>query len=129
MKTVTRLRLSLLLLLPTVALSGQDSVVFKVTPEKCVSLHKGQTCYQELHISWKSGEPDDFCLYISGQDKPLKCWQHTSEAEYRFEFQSSESRMLTFKLVDQPEPLASSIVEVKWVYQKQRSLRGGWRMF
>ncbi|MBX2880961.1 MAG: DUF3019 domain-containing protein [Granulosicoccus sp.] len=98
-----------------------------VTPDKCVALRKGQTCYQTLSIKFTASEVGDYCLKIAGQSEMLKCWSSTTSTEYRYELAASEA--VIFEMVDAKQStIASEKVTVAWVYKQSRS-RSRWRLF
>jgi len=117
----------LAVLLTIVADSHAQESALNVTPTKCVALRKGQVCYQSLRIRYSSPARGDFCLLISAQQEPLKCWLNIDEIDYRYRFASKNA--VEFQLVDlERRQLASAQFQVAWVY-KQSRVRNRWRIF
>lgn len=113
-----------ILVIPSVKAS---EVQLTVTPDKCVALRKGQTCYQTLRIEFTASDIGDYCLRIAGQSTTLQCWSGTKSAEYRYEL--AASRAADFEVIDASQSaVASARVTISWVYKQSRS-RSRWRLF
>lgn len=102
-----------------------SETLLTVKPKKCVSLHKGQMCYQKLKFSWQSDTA--ICLFIQGNDEPIHCsvpgdgqliYYFESERGQQFELRSREG-----------DALAKVNVDVASVYKGQRRATTGWRIF
>lgn len=116
----------LLCILVTPSVNASE-VKLTVTPDKCVALRKGQTCYQTLRIKFTSSNIGDYCLGIAGQSKTLQCWSRITSAEYRYELAASEAA--DFEVIDANQSaVASAKVTISWVYKQTRS-RSRWRLF
>lgn len=115
----------LLLSFAVTPLQAQNELIIK--PSKCVTLKRGNTCYQEVVTSWRSDFKSEFCLKAEHQNTPLKCWKNQQQGQYSFEFKSNES--VKYQLIKMPEntPLASDQLSVKWVYNKRS--HNSWRLF
>jgi len=119
------------LLLASVALvsvqaKAQDTEL-TVTPNKCVAISKGTTCYRSLIFRYNSTSKADICLVIDDNPEPLACWRDKAAVEYRYRFASNES--LLFRIIDAGRRVkASASVDVAWVYRKSRK-RNRWRLF
>ena len=50
-----------------------------VTPERCVALRQGQTCYQEVIFSWRQAQKGNYCLVNLSTKQVLTCWQNTDQ--------------------------------------------------
>lgn len=104
-----------------------DDVALTVTPDKCVALRKGQTCYQTIRIIFVASNIGDYCLRITEEATPLQCWSDTSTAEYRYSL--AASRAVDFEVIDAGQStVANARVNIAWVYKKSRS-RNRWRLF
>lgn len=113
-------------LLPLNMLAAE--VILSSHPAKCVSLKQGNVCYQEVHMQWRSSEAADYCLLNHEQEKPLKCWQHQDHGSLRFEFEFPETQKYVIRKAGSEDDLASTVIEVKWVYKVRRS-QSSWRVF
>jgi hypothetical protein len=101
--------------------------VLSITPDKCVALRKGQTCYQTLNVNFIASENGDYCLRISNQTTPLQCWQGVSSLNYQYRLASKSD--VEFEIIDEQQSIvASSSVTIAWVYKKSRA-RSRWRLF
>ena len=104
-----------------------NEVELTVTPDKCVALRKGLTCYQTLRIEFSASNIGDYCLKIAGQATMLQCWSDTISAEHRYEL--AASRATSFEVVDAKQSVVASVgVTIAWVYKRSRS-RSRWRLF
>ena len=59
---------------PFWAWSQDDAVIFTATPERCIALHKGQTCYQEVLFRWQTPASGEYCLILTDRQHQLTCW-------------------------------------------------------
>lgn len=132
-------RISLILLLaaisgsPVSAISA-DSVLLTIVPDKCISLNKGQTCYQRVQFRWQSRNQTErikvICLWREGDNAALRCW--SDEAEGTFRYNLEEETTTGFYLVageKQSPVIARSEVKIAWVYDNRSSARTRWRLF
>lgn len=106
---------------------AQDDVTLSVKPNRCVSLHRGQLCYQSLQFEWRSLNRS-FCLYIEGQAQAVTCQAAATQVRYRYEFESDKSRRFELR-DDQGNVVAETLIEVASVYKGQRRATTGWRIF
>lgn len=106
-----------------------DQVRLTVTPDKCVTLRQGQTCYQTLQIEFEAMTTGDYCLKIVGQPSAIQCWSDVNSAQHRYALASD--RAVDFEIVNGEQvTLAAVHVVVSWVYKQSRHRsRSGWRLF
>jgi hypothetical protein len=97
-------------------------------PAKCVSLKQGNICYQDIVMHWQSSEAADYCLYNQMEPEPIKCWQEQDHGEFGFEFSFAETQKYVMRLQGENKDLATSTIEVKWVYKVRRN-QFSWRVF
>ncbi|WP_065187809.1 DUF3019 domain-containing protein [Shewanella woodyi] len=121
--------LILCLITPLPALSQDSSIVFTATPERCVALHKGQTCYQDVLFQWQTPQVGSYCLVMSQSLHQLACWNGQAVQKYQYSFEGDSTT--TFSLIrnDEAEPLAEVKVVVTWVYKAPKQSQSGWRLF
>ncbi len=122
----THLLLSYLLINSGLAIAGTNG--FEASPLKCVTLKQGNDCYQDIEVEWQSELPGNYCLYLSSQEAPLKCWSNTEKASLKFEFIGSNSSKISLIETDTNKLLGQVMIEVKWVY-RNRSRNLSWRVF
>jgi hypothetical protein len=108
------------------AYAGEFSLLSQ--PAKCVSLKQGNICYQDIHMVWQAPQAGDFCLYNQAESEAMKCWEGVDRGEYNFEFSFAESQHYALRAKQQQTDLASSSIEVKWVYRARRN-HFSWRVF
>lgn len=118
---------SWLLLLAAGAIRCETAIQLTLKPNKCIALHKGQSCYQTINFYWRTPATGEFCLLAQGQDQPLHCWQGEGAPPFRYEFVGQHS--LHFFLRTQGAQLVDTEFTVAWVYSSGKRDTGGWRLF
>lgn len=112
------------------AASAQDSAVtLSASPDNCVSLRKGQTCYQRVTLRWQAAITDDYCLNSSVHNRPLKCWDQARAGSASHHLKVTEDTTFSVVLKHDPQILASATVTVSWVYRSRSTRRRSWRLF
>ena len=119
--------LSVYLMLPN-GLGLAADLHFDVSPRKCVTLKQGNQCYQDIDVNWQAREKGDYCLIVSTQDTPLKCWIDQDAADFEFEFVGKQTALLSLVESKSGKLLQQTDIEVKWVY-RNRSRNLSWRVF
>lgn len=122
--------LALVMLSPSFGVCSQDdAVIFTATPERCIALHKGQTCYQDVLFRWQTPASGEYCLILSDHGHQLTCWTGKALQEYQYSFEGDKTA--TFSLIrnDDVQPLAQVKVVVTWVYKAPKQSQSGWRLF
>lgn len=100
-----------------------------LSPQRCISLHKGQTCFQEVRVSWRTPLMGRYCLLINTQEAPLRCWHGNEVIELDYVFEGTESLSFQIKSQQDGAVVASRLFEVSWVYRSSRSKNSTWRLF
>lgn len=108
------------------AAQQQQTVNLTLSPEKCVALRQGQTCYVDIVLNWSASAADDYCLYAEKQEKPLRCWDNATKGKFETEFSSNENSH--FYLRKANITLAQVELKMAWVYKSKRS-SVTWRVF
>jgi len=101
---------------------------FETSPQKCVTLKQGNDCYQDIEVDWQTEKPGNYCLILSSQELPLKCWSNIDRAMFEFEFVGNQNATLSLVESDSGKLLGQAEIEVKWVY-RNRSRNLSWRVF
>jgi hypothetical protein len=101
----------------------------KANPERCVALNEGQVCFQNVTLSWQTDQIADYCLFEEGSDDAIHCWQNTNQGQIKIDFESSTTKQYNLTLKKLGKSLASTFVEVTWVYSKKKKRRTSWRLF
>lgn len=99
-----------------------------LTPARCVALHQGQTCYQQVQIFWSTSQVGNYCLYQQEHAEPLHCWQGQTQGDFAYEFAGEASRQLQLRDAGKML-LAESTLEVAWVYKASSRRKTHWRLF
>ncbi|EAR10889.1 DUF3019 domain-containing protein [Reinekea blandensis] len=132
------IRMIAALLLAVVATLSEDALAqpqgeLTLTPERCVAMNEGQTCYQTVIVRWQTNEIADYCLYLQDEPEPLVCWESVRQGRSRVEFASDIS--LSYRLVLTPQTsnkrqeIAQATLTVSWVYGDSKKRRNSWRLF
>ncbi|MBB1269679.1 DUF3019 domain-containing protein [Shewanella sp. SR44-3] len=109
---------------------GQDkAIAFTATPERCVALHKGQICYQEVLFRWQTPSYGEYCLVMSKSGRRITCWDGASQQEYHYSFEGDKTTSFSLVADDKADPLARVKVVVTWVYKAPKQSQSGWRLF
>jgi len=100
------------------------------TPDKCISLRKGQMCFQNIQLQWNATQPDNYCLIVEDNIEPIECWKNSKSGSTTFAFGAAEP--VSFSLVretDLQTSIAQSTVDLVWVYKTKKRRRTSWRLF
>jgi hypothetical protein len=111
------------------AWSQDNNIAFTATPERCVALHKGQLCYQEVLFRWQTPSHGEYCLVMSKTGRRITCWNGASQQEYHYNFEGDKTTSFSLVADDMADPLASVKVVVTWVYKAPKQSQSGWRLF
>ncbi|WP_370981332.1 DUF3019 domain-containing protein [Agaribacterium sp. ZY112] len=110
-----------------------ESVSLELNPQRCIALHRGQRCYQDILFRWKSTRTGHFCLFMRqgglADEKSLKCWQKQAAAEFHYEFSGEQSSWFFLVDMETKEELASTELDLVWVYKRSKKISSGWRLF
>lgn len=98
-------------------------------PNRCVALHQGQVCYQDVVLSWHVDHAGEYCLYQEHAEHPLHCWEGLSSSQYKYAFASDTSIKLQLVKMPSKTLIAAAIVEVAWVYKANTRRQTHWRLF
>lgn len=116
----------------TPAVAQEPLYHLEVKPTRCISLHQGQTCYQNLVLSWSTPAAGEYCLYQRQESEdplPVVCWERNQRKTYKLEFVSDRNMIYELRRKGQDEILASVQVEVAWVYKSGPTNFNRWRLF
>lgn len=106
-----------------------EAVLLQLKPNRCVALHQGQVCYQDVQLHWSTPQAGHYCLYQQNIAQPLHCWQSVNAGEYRYEFASNASVQLQLVDAQTKMVIAQAGVEVAWVYKANTRRQTHWRLF
>lgn len=118
----------LLIMSPFSATQAESGDELMVKPQKCVALHRGQTCYQDVSLQWRQPTEGNYCLYQQEQSEPLQCWENQNQGELNYEQVSDKNVRYLLRRKGDSASLATVEVKVAWVYKTRRN-RNGWRLF
>lgn len=98
-------------------------------PNRCVALHQGQVCYQNVQLIWHAGQTGHYCIYQQLAEAPLHCWQDAAAGEYFYAFASEVPVQLQLVNTRTKTPVAEITIEVAWVYKSSSRRKTHWRIF
>ncbi len=107
----------------------EQSTQLSISPQQCVALHQGQVCYQSVQIQWQANQKQNYCLFDSTKQQPIRCWKSSIKGEHRFDFQSDKSVVYQLRIENQTQVIAESSMTVAWVYGQKKRRRASWRLF
>lgn len=107
----------------------QKSTGLFVTPERCVALRQGQTCYQEITFRWRQPKKGNYCLINLSTKQVLTCWENTNHGEFHLDFQATRSTDFAVRTQDQEIDLSTTQVTVAWVFKSSKRPKSSWRLF
>ncbi len=98
------------------------------TPNKCVALREGRTCYADIEMSWQAPLQGNYCLQKVNEKTFIQCWQNRQTGSVSYQFNAKQT--VNFQLVDisTGQALYTAPVEVSWVYKNKQKKRR-WRLF
>lgn len=105
------------------------AISMSVSPNQCIAMTEGQTCYVDIELTWRSQSAGNFCLYSSLQDKAVKCWTNKTAGSYEQEIASKQNVLYSLHRQDDLEVLAESEVEMAWIHKKRGKPTNWWRLF
>lgn len=108
---------------------GNTSLLLTATPDRCVALRKGQTCYQQVDIQWQSPQAGKYCLSNITTNKVIKCWTDAKQGSYSFDFQADVSHQYALTQNDSGIHLATVQITLAWVYKSRERPKARWRLF
>lgn len=106
-----------------------EAVLLQLKPNRCVALHQGQVCYQDIQLLWSAPQAGHYCLHQQNVAQPLHCWQNVNAGEFRYEFASDASVQLQLVNVQTKTVIAQAGLEVAWVYKTNTRRQTHWRLF
>jgi hypothetical protein len=111
------------------AADNQHNIGLHNTPQRCVALRQGQTCYQEVTFHWHQSQKGNYCLVELSTMDVLQCWQQTQSGKFEWDFQSSESQDFALRNQDKTENLAMTNITVSWVFKSSKRPKSSWKLF
>ena len=76
------------------ASAATEKASLTLSPEQCVALTRGQACYFDATLEWRTPSKGDYCLYSSEQDAPLFCWQQQDRGRFKRELAVEKNAVL-----------------------------------
>jgi hypothetical protein len=111
------------------ARAANADIGFTVQPDKCIALHQGQVCYQDLEFNWQTAAGAEYCLYEIPRPEAVICWTGDQLQSHNLEFASAVSTLYQIRTMSGDALISEVIVEVAWVYRANRKSFSRWRLF
>jgi len=121
--------LLILLAMNSVANATDIQASMKVSPEQCVAMRQGQSCYVSVELSWQVDTPGNYCLYTSGDSRALNCWENTRSGELKKSFDSKVNVEFSLRRQNESLSVATAVIKMAWVHKKKGQPRKSWRIF
>lgn len=110
-----------------VAQDNESSLTLK--PNRCVALHQGQVCYQEVVFQWDALDAQyNYCIVELNVARPLYCWLGGRAGRFVYDFGSDKSSRFQLQR-DNGSVVAELEIVVAWVYKGRQKRNSGWRLF
>ncbi len=109
--------------------TGNQQNQLSVSPERCIALRKGQTCYQDVKFKWHTKIVNDYCLVNKTTNTTLKCWLNANSGHFDLDHQAVETHTFILKTKTDSSVLASVKITVAWVYNSVKRSKASWRLF
>ena len=111
----------------------RDAARLEARPVTCVAVHRGQTCFKRIRLSWTAPSTGRLCVLRDGADGPLICWRDGARTDWEHDYASADGERYRLVVTDADgvplDTLATTSVDTVWVYRGRRSGSGGWRLF
>jgi len=128
--------LAVMVLCSTVAVADEairDTTRLEARPVTCVAVHRGQTCFKRIRLSWTTRMTGRLCVLRDGAAEPLVCWMGGARTDWEHDYASADGERYRLVVTDADgvplDTLATTSVDTVWVYRGRRSVSGGWRLF
>lgn len=108
---------------------AENPAKLQVSPDRCISLHQNQMCYQVVTFSWSLPTVGNYCLFEEHKAAPILCWQDAGRSSFKYDFQSDHAIEYEIRRPGAQEVLARVRVRVASVYSSPRKSVSGWRLF
>lgn len=111
------------------AAADVSGVTLVLKPPQCVALHQGQECFVNIELTWNAEKQGDYCLFSSLQNQALQCWQNKQQSVFEREMLATENIVFSIRAKGESVILASTALEMVWVYKKSSRSHLAWRLF
>jgi len=107
----------------------QFSATMTISPDQCVAMTEGQTCYVDIELQWQASSIGEYCLFSSRQENAIQCWSQTSKGRFQQEVASTQNVIYTLRKQQTNVRLAQSELEMAWVHKRRGKPSTWWRLF
>jgi len=110
-----------------------EPVHLDVRPDTCVALHRGQTCFRRITLSWPSLPDGRYCLVREPDDGALVCFRAGERRQWLHDYADPSAERYRLERVPADggvqRVVAVAEVSTAWVYRDSRRGASGWRLF
>ncbi|WNO08749.1 DUF3019 domain-containing protein [Teredinibacter sp. KSP-S5-2] len=105
-------------------------IEFSIKPRICI-LSQGDTiCKDLIEVRWVSQQARSLCLFQSGKNLPLRCWEDEFEGSHELELTTKNNIDFYLKEIDADTLLVSQVFEVvQGDKQLRRRRRNAWSFY
>lgn len=114
---------------PYAAIAQGEEISLTLKPSRCVALHQGQVCYQEVVFQWEAMDSQfNYCIVELDVARPLHCWLGGRAGRFVYDFGSDKSSRFQLQR-DNGSIVGELEIVVAWVYKGRKKRNSGWRLF
>ncbi len=108
----------------------EQAIELWIKPSLCIISKEDELCMDQITINWQANHLQSLCLFQSGTEQPLFCWNDEDNGLFLQEVNTKTN--LTFQLRQQGDNslLASQVFQVLKEYiEYRRRRRNPWNFF
>ncbi len=106
-----------------------DEFGMLLSPENCFLTKSQQICSIDITASWRLESSSDYCLFVSTQEAPLKCWINQKSGKITAHFKVNESVKFILKASDGPFILEKRLTLYRQVKNLRKKRRNPWSFY
>lgn len=105
-------------------------IEFVIKPNLCILSEGEKSCEDTLQLKWHSDAPRSLCLYQSGEQFPMKCWENEYGGEHNVLISASHNIDFQLRQKDENELIVQREFQVMQDNVKYRyRRRNAWSFF
>ena len=100
-----------------------------LSPESCYLKNEQSSCKINITASWKLTSPDNYCLFISTRDEPLKCWNNKNQGKLTAKLEVNNSVRFLLKRNDGPLMFEKRLIIYRQIKNLRKKRRNPWSFY
>lgn len=105
-------------------------IEFSIKPRICILSQGEEICKDLIEVRWVSQQARSLCLFQSGKNLPLRCWEDEFEGSHELELTTKSNIDFYLKEIDADTLLVSQVFEVvHGEKQFRRRRRNAWSFY